>query len=110
MGHRERRGWQAELVITLFSENVPVKGVEILGALPGEFHYDIRFAAAASSAAKNARKVPGYLRIRRRLLSVVLVDLNAQHRREIRSEGTGLHGCPVSGEILGLYRHQFPLV
>jgi molybdate transport system substrate-binding protein len=44
----------AELVITLFSEIVPIKGVEILGPLPGEFHYEIRFAAAASSTTKNA--------------------------------------------------------
>ena len=42
------------MVITLFSEIVPVRGVEILGPLPGEFHYDIRFAAAASTTAKNA--------------------------------------------------------
>jgi hypothetical protein len=41
------------------------------------------------------RKVRGYLRFRRRLLSAVLVDLNAQRRREFRSEGTGLHGCLV---------------
>jgi hypothetical protein len=40
----------------------------------------------------------------------VLVDLNAQRHREFRSEGTGPLGCPVSDEILGLYRHQFPLV
>jgi molybdate transport system substrate-binding protein len=33
---------------------VPIHGVEILGPLPGEFHYDIRFTAAASAAAKNA--------------------------------------------------------
>jgi len=42
------------MVITLFSEIVPIPGVEILGPLPGELHYDIRFAAAASMAAKNA--------------------------------------------------------
>lgn len=45
---------KAALVITLFSEIVPVKGVEILGPLPGEYRYGIRFAAGASSAAKNA--------------------------------------------------------
>jgi molybdate transport system substrate-binding protein len=33
---------------------VPIHGVEILGPLPGEFRYDIRFAAAASSTTKNA--------------------------------------------------------
>lgn len=45
---------KAELVITLFSEIVPIHGVEILGPLPGDLHYDIRFAAAASAASKNA--------------------------------------------------------
>jgi molybdate transport system substrate-binding protein len=45
---------KAALVITLFSEIVPIHGVEILGPLPGEFHYDIRFTAAASATAKNA--------------------------------------------------------
>jgi len=45
---------KAALVITLFSEIVPIHGVEILGPLPGEFRYDIRFAAAASALAKNA--------------------------------------------------------
>jgi molybdate transport system substrate-binding protein len=45
---------KAAMVITLFSEIVPIHGVEILGPLPGEFRYDIRFAAAASSTTKNA--------------------------------------------------------
>ena len=44
---------KAQFVITLFSEIVPTHGVEILGPLPGEFHYDIRFAAAAGAATKN---------------------------------------------------------
>jgi molybdate transport system substrate-binding protein len=44
---------KAAMVITLFSEIVPIPGVEILGPLPGEFHYDIRFAAAASNSTKN---------------------------------------------------------
>ncbi len=48
---------KAALVITLFSEIVPVQGVEILGPLPGEFQSDIRFAAAASATAKNAEAV-----------------------------------------------------
>jgi molybdate transport system substrate-binding protein len=55
---------QAAMVITLFSEIVPVRGVEILGPLPGEFHYDIRFGAAASANAKNAeaaRALIGFL-------------------------------------------------
>ncbi len=45
---------KAALVITLFSEIVPIHGVEILGPLPGEFRYDIRFTAAASATTKNA--------------------------------------------------------
>jgi molybdate transport system substrate-binding protein len=45
---------KAALVITLFSEIVPIHGVEILGPLPGDLHYDIHFAAAASTTAKNA--------------------------------------------------------
>ncbi len=44
---------KAEFVITLFSEIVPIHGVEILGPLPGQFKYDIRFAMAASSTAKD---------------------------------------------------------
>jgi molybdate transport system substrate-binding protein len=44
---------RAEMVITLFSEIVPVHGVEILGALPEEFQYDVRFEGAASATAKN---------------------------------------------------------
>lgn len=44
---------KAELVITLFSEIVPVHGVEILGPLPGEFEYAIRFEGAVSTRAKN---------------------------------------------------------
>jgi molybdate transport system substrate-binding protein len=46
---------KAALVITLFSEIVPIHGVEILGPLPGEFRYDIRFAAAAGAITENAK-------------------------------------------------------
>lgn len=46
---------RAAMVITLFSEIVPIHGVEILGPLPGKFHYDIRFGAAASVASKDMR-------------------------------------------------------
>jgi molybdate transport system substrate-binding protein len=45
---------KAAMVITLFSEIVPVRGVEILGPLPGEYRSDIRFAAATSATSKNA--------------------------------------------------------
>ena len=40
---------KAGFVITLFSEILPIKGVDILGALPGEFQSDIKFSAAAST-------------------------------------------------------------
>jgi molybdate transport system substrate-binding protein len=45
---------QAAMVITLFSEIVPIHGVEILGPLPGEYQSDIRFGAATSATSKNA--------------------------------------------------------
>jgi molybdate transport system substrate-binding protein len=41
---------KAGFVITLFSEILPIKGVDILGALPGEFQSDIKFSAAAGTA------------------------------------------------------------
>jgi molybdate transport system substrate-binding protein len=44
----------ATFVITLFSEIVPVRGIEILGALPGKFQYDLHFGAAASAKTENA--------------------------------------------------------
>jgi molybdate transport system substrate-binding protein len=44
---------QAAMVITLFSEIVPIRGVEILGPLPGEYQSEIRFAAATSATSKN---------------------------------------------------------
>ena len=55
---------KAAMVITLFSEIVPTRGVEILGPLPGKFRYDIRFGAAASVAAKKtegAQALIGFL-------------------------------------------------
>jgi molybdate transport system substrate-binding protein len=45
---------RAAMVITLFSEIVPTRGVEILGPLPGEYQSDIRFGAATSANSKNA--------------------------------------------------------
>lgn len=45
---------KAAMVITLFSEIVPVHGVEILGALPGEFERYVSFEAAANAASQNA--------------------------------------------------------
>jgi molybdate transport system substrate-binding protein len=44
---------KAEFVITLFSEIVPVKGIEVLGPLPGEYATYVNFTAAASSGAQN---------------------------------------------------------
>jgi molybdate transport system substrate-binding protein len=46
---------KATFVITLFSEIVPIHGVEILGALPGEYHTDVKFAGAISATTKNAQ-------------------------------------------------------
>ncbi len=45
---------KAAMVITLFSEIVPTPGAEILGPLPGEYQFDIRFAAATSARSTNA--------------------------------------------------------
>jgi len=45
---------KATFVITLFSEIVPIHGVEILGALPGEYQTDVKFSGAVSATAKNA--------------------------------------------------------
>ena len=45
---------RAAMVITLFSEIVPIQGIEILGPLPGEYRSDIRFAAATSATSRNA--------------------------------------------------------
>ena len=53
---------QAAMVITLFSEIVPIHGVEILGPLPGEFRYDIRFSAAASAAARDSEVAKALIR------------------------------------------------
>jgi len=44
---------KATFVITLFSEIVPIQGVEILGPLPGEYQSDIKFAAGVSANARN---------------------------------------------------------
>jgi len=44
---------KAEMVITLYSEIVPVPGVEILGPLPGEFQYHIRFSGAVGAKSKH---------------------------------------------------------
>ena len=44
---------KAEFVITLFSEIVPVKGIEVLGPLPGEYATYVNFTVAASSGAQN---------------------------------------------------------
>jgi molybdate transport system substrate-binding protein len=45
------------MVLTLFSEILPVHGVEVLGPLPAEYKTDIRFAAAASATSKHADAV-----------------------------------------------------
>ena len=45
---------KAAFVITLFSEIVPVHGVEILGALPGQYQNYVNFTVAANASSKNA--------------------------------------------------------
>jgi molybdate transport system substrate-binding protein len=55
---------RAALVLTLFSEIVPVGGTEILGPLPAPFQDAVHFQAAVSTAAKNmeiAKVLIGYL-------------------------------------------------
>jgi molybdate transport system substrate-binding protein len=42
------------MVITLYSEIVPVPGVEIVGPLPGKFQYHIQFSGAVSTKSKQA--------------------------------------------------------
>jgi molybdate transport system substrate-binding protein len=44
---------KAGFVITLFSEILPIAGVEIAGGLPGEFQSDVKFSAAASPSASD---------------------------------------------------------
>ena len=48
---------KATFVITLFSEIVPIHGVEILGPLPGDYQNYVNFTAAASATTKNAAAV-----------------------------------------------------
>jgi molybdate transport system substrate-binding protein len=45
---------KAEMVITLISEILPVKGVDFVGPLPEKFQNYVRFAAAVSAGTKNA--------------------------------------------------------
>lgn len=44
---------RADFVMTLVSEMLPVKGLEVLGPLPEKFQHYIGFSAAVSSASKN---------------------------------------------------------
>jgi molybdate transport system substrate-binding protein len=52
---------KAGFVITLFSEILPIKGVEILGPLPGEFQSDIKFSAATSTTASDKQAAKGVI-------------------------------------------------
>jgi molybdate transport system substrate-binding protein len=45
---------QAEVVLTLVSEILPVEGVELVGALPAEFQGNVAFAGALSPKPANA--------------------------------------------------------
>jgi molybdate transport system substrate-binding protein len=44
---------RADFVITLVSELLPVKGLELLGPLPDKFQHYVSFSAAVSAAAKD---------------------------------------------------------
>jgi molybdate transport system substrate-binding protein len=44
---------KADFGITLVSEILPVKGIELLGPFPDEFQGYVRFSAAVSANAKN---------------------------------------------------------
>ena len=46
---------RTELVITLISEILPVKGIELLGPLPAEFQGYVAFAAGVSAGARDAQ-------------------------------------------------------
>ena len=46
------RDGKAELVLTLISEIVPVRGIELVGALPAELQSYVRFSAGVGSRAK----------------------------------------------------------
>lgn len=55
---------QAEFVITLSSEILPVRGIELLGPLPSEFQHYVGFAAGIGAQSKNeeaAGKLIGFL-------------------------------------------------
>jgi molybdate transport system substrate-binding protein len=45
---------KAAMVLTLFSEILPIHGVEVLGALPGEFATEVKFDATTSPTAKDS--------------------------------------------------------
>ena len=45
---------RADFVITLVSELLPIKGIEVVGPLPDQFQQYIKFSAAVSANAKNA--------------------------------------------------------
>jgi molybdate transport system substrate-binding protein len=48
---------EADLVITLISEILPVDGVELAGSLPAEYQNYVSFAAAAAVGAGDAKAV-----------------------------------------------------
>jgi molybdate transport system substrate-binding protein len=52
---------RAAMVLTLFSEIIPIDGVEVLGALPGEFATDVKFDAATSTASKDSQAARAFI-------------------------------------------------
>jgi molybdate transport system substrate-binding protein len=52
---------EAELVITLVSEILPVKGVDLIGPLPPDFQSNVMFAAGVSTHAADARSAKAWI-------------------------------------------------
>lgn len=52
---------EAEILLTLVSEILPVEGLELLGPLPDEFQSYISFAAAAGARAKSAHAARAFI-------------------------------------------------
>lgn len=48
---------ESEMVLTLASETAPIPGIEVLGALPGQYAYEIDFAGAASATTTRGEAV-----------------------------------------------------
>jgi molybdate transport system substrate-binding protein len=52
---------EAEILLTLVSEILPVEGMELLGPLPAEFQSYISFAAAVGAHAANTERARAFI-------------------------------------------------